>query len=109
MRKIVLLGIVAAILGAATAAVARDHRGSCTATPASQWLSTSELASKFAAQGYTVQKIELKSNCGEAKLVDKTGARTKVRFDPANAAIVSRQDHTAHRERHDRDDRDDRR
>ena len=63
---------------------------SCTATPASQWLSTSELAAKFAAQGYTVRKIELKPSCGEANLVDSKGVRTEVRFDPTNGTIMTR-------------------
>lgn len=106
MRKIVILSaIAAAVLGSATLAQARDSRVSCTATPASQWLSTSELSAKFAAQGYTVRKIELKRGCGEADLVDRNGVRTEVRFDPTNGAIVTRHAEVSHQSRGHRDDR----
>jgi hypothetical protein len=106
MRKIILLSAIAAVLGSATLAEARDNHASCTSTPASQWLSTPELAAKLEGQGYKVQKIELKRNCGEAKLLDKNGVRTEVRFDPTNGAIVTgRQDHAARRSHDDRDDR----
>jgi hypothetical protein len=39
MRKIVILSAMIAVLGSATLAQARDHRVSCTAAPADQWLS----------------------------------------------------------------------
>jgi hypothetical protein len=114
MRKIITLGAIVAILGgaglgAAGLAEARESRVSCTATPASQWLSASELSAKFAAQGYTVRKIELKQNCGEADLIDRNGVRTEVRFDPTNGTMVSRHDEVTRRHRADRDDRRDRR
>jgi hypothetical protein len=106
MNKIVILSaIAAAVLGGATLADARDSRVSCTATPASQWLSTSELSAKFANQGYTVRKIELKRGCGEADLIDRNGVRTEVRFDPTNGAVLSRQAEASHRPRGHRDDR----
>jgi hypothetical protein len=105
MRKIVFLSAIAIVLGGSTLADARDNRVSCTATPASQWLSTQELAAKFAAQGYTVRKIELKWNCGEANLVDGNGVRTEVRFDPTNGAIMSRHGDVSHQYRRHRDDR----
>ena len=93
-----------AVLGSATLAEARDSRVSCTSTPASQWLSTSELSAKFAAQGYTVRKIELKRGCGEADLIDRNGVRTEVRFDPTNGAIMTRHAEVSHQSRY-RDDR----
>ena len=99
MRKIVILSAIAAVLGGATLAEARDSRVSCTSTPASQWLSTSELSAKFAAQGYTVQKIELKRGCGEADLIDRNGVRTEVRFDPTNGAITTRHAEVGHQSR----------
>jgi hypothetical protein len=106
MRKtIILSAIAAAVLGGATLAEARDSRVACTSTPASQWLSTSELSAKFAAQGYTVRKIELKRGCGEADLVDRNGVRTDVRFDPTNGAIMTRQAEVAHQPGQHRDDR----
>lgn len=106
MRKILIVGAVAAVLGSTALVQASDNRASCTSMSANQWLSIQELAAKLAAQGYTVEKIELKRNCGEAALVDANGVRTEVRFDPANGAIMNR-----HREdsRHDRRHRDDRR
>jgi hypothetical protein len=106
MRKIIILSaIAAAVLGGATLAEARNSRVSCTSTPASQWLSTSELSAKFAAQGYTVQKIELKRGCGEADLVDSNGVRTEVRFDPTTGAITARHAEVSHQSRGYRDDR----
>jgi hypothetical protein len=105
MRKFIFLGAIAAVLGGATLAEASDYRSSCTSAPTNQWLSTAALAAKFEAQGYTVRKIELKLNCGKAKLLDKNGVRTEVRFDPANGTITARQDHATRRYRHDRDDR----
>jgi len=104
MRKIIFLGTMIAILGSATLTQARDDRVSCTAAPAGQWLSTSDLAAKFVAEGYTVQKIELKQGCGEADLVDGKGVRTEVRFDPTNGTIMTRSDRDGRR--HDRDDDD---
>jgi hypothetical protein len=114
MRKIIILSAIAAVLGGATLAEARDDHASCTSAPAGQWLSTQELAAKFEAQGYTVREIELKSNCGEAKLLDKNGVRAEVRFDPTNGTIMSRQDRVNRRDddrdgRRHREDRDDRR
>jgi hypothetical protein len=115
MHKIVILSAIVAVLGGATLAEARDSRVSCTSTPASQWLSTSELSAKLAAQGYTVRKIELKRGCGEADLLDSNGVRTEVRFDPTNGTIVARHAEASHRDsgRHDdrryRNHRDDRR
>lgn len=107
MNKIVILSaIAAAVLGGATAADARDSRVSCTSAPASQWLSTSELSAKFAAQGYTVRKIELKRGCGEAGLVDGNGMRTEVRFDPTTGAITARHAEVSHQSRGYRDDRE---
>ena len=118
MRKIIFLSATIAILGTATVAQARDHRVSCTAAPADQWLSASDLAAKFVAQGYTVRKIELKRGCGEADLIDNKGVRTEVHFDPANGTIMTRADRDSrhdHRDddrhhrgdrRHDRDDND---
>ncbi len=103
MRKIIFLGAVVTVLGGATLAEASDYRASCTTTPASQWLSTPELAAKFDTQGYTVRKIEIKWNCGEATLLDKNGVRTEVRFDPTNGAIISRRDHVTRRYHHDHD------
>jgi len=113
MRKIIFLSATIAILGAATLAQARDHRASCTAAPADQWLSAADLAAKFVAQGYTVRKIELKRGCGEADLVDNKGVRTEVRFDPANGTIMPRADRDSRRDhrdddRHHRGDRRDR-
>ena len=120
MRKIVILSAIAAVLGGvtvlggATLADARDSRVACTSTPASQWLSASELSAKFAAQGYTVQKIELKRGCGEADLIDRNGVRTEVRFDPTNGAITTRHAEVGHQpgqhrgDRQHRNDRDDR-
>jgi hypothetical protein len=105
MHKIVILSAVVAVLGGATLAEARDSRVSCTSTPASQWLSTSELSAKFAAEGYTVRKIELKRGCGEADLVDRNGVWTEVRFDPTNGAIVTRHAEASHQSRGHRDDR----
>jgi hypothetical protein len=105
MRKIVVLGAIVALLGGASIAEARDSRVSCTSAPASQWLSTSELAAKFAAQGYTVRKIETRRSCGEADLIDGNGIRTEVRFNPADGAIVNRQAHETGRNRRHRDDR----
>ena len=106
MRKIVILSaIAAAVLGGATLAEARDSRVSCTSAPASQWLSTSELSAKFAAQGYTVQKIELKRGCGEADLLDRNGVRMEVRFDPTTGAITARHAEVSHQSRGYRDDR----
>ena len=108
MRKIVILGAMIAVLGSATLTQARDHRQSCSAATADQWLSASDLAAKFVAQGYTVRKIELKQGCGEANLIDSKGVRSEVRFDPANGTIVARSDRDGRR--HDRggDDRHDR-
>ncbi len=106
MRKIIILSAIAAtVLGGATLAEARDSRVSCTSAPASQWLSASDLAAKFTAQGYTVQKIELKRNCGEADLIDRNGVRTEVRFDPTNGAVLARQAEVTHQNRNHRDDR----
>jgi hypothetical protein len=102
MRKIIFLSAMIAVLGSAALAQARDYRVSCSAAPAGQWLSTSDLAAKFVAQGYTVRKIELKQGCGEADLIDGKGVRTEVRFDPANGTIVTRSDRDGRR--YDRDD-----
>ena len=104
MRKIIFLSATIAILGTATLAQARDHRVSCTTAPAGQWLSTSDLAAKFVAQGYTVRKIELKQGCGEAGLIDNKGVRTEVRFDPANGTIMTRADRDGRRDHRDDDD-----
>jgi hypothetical protein len=107
MRKIIILSAIAAtVLGGATLAEARDSRVSCTSAPASQWLSTAELSAKFAAQGYTVHKIELKRGCGEANLVDRNGVRTEVRFDPTTGAVTARHAEVSHQSRAHRDDRD---
>jgi hypothetical protein len=105
MNQIVVLTAIAAVLGGATLAQARDSRVSCTTTPAGQWLSTSELSAKFAAQGYTVRKIELKRGCGEADLVDRNGVRTEVRFDPATGAVTARHAEAGHQSRGQHDDR----
>jgi hypothetical protein len=108
MNKIVILSAIVAVLGGATLAEARDSRASCTSTPASQWLSTADLSAKFVAQGYTVRKIELKRNCGEADLIDRNGVRTEVRFDPTSGAIMTRQAEVTHQQRQHRDERYDR-
>ncbi len=105
MRKIVILGTMIAVLGSATLTQARDYPVSCSATPADQWLSTSDIAAKFVAQGYTVRKIELKQGCGEANLIDGKGVRTEVRFDPANGTIVTRADRDGRGYHRDGDDR----
>jgi hypothetical protein len=103
MHKIIFLSATIAILGTATVAQARDHRVSCTTAPAGQWLSASDLAAKFVAQGYTVRKIELKRGCGEADLIDNKGVRTEVRFDPANGTIMTRADRDSRRDHRDDD------
>ena len=103
MRKIIFLSAMIAVLGSATLAQARDHRVSCTAAPTDQWLSASDLATKFVAQGYKVRKIELKQGCGEADLVDGKGVRTEVRFDPANGTIMTRADRDSRRYHRDDD------
>ena len=105
MRKIVIISAMIAVLGSATLTQARDDRVSCTAAPAGQWLSTSDLAAKFVAQGYTVRKIELKQGCGEANLMDSKGVRTEVRFDPANGTIMTRSDRDGRRHDRNNDDR----
>jgi|CXWL01.1.fsa_nt_gi hypothetical protein len=104
MRKIIFLSVVATALGGATLASASDYRATCTAAPASQWLSTQELAAKFETQGYTVWKIKFKGGCGEAKLLDKSGVRTEVYFDPTNGVIQNRQSHHNRHYRYSRHD-----
>jgi hypothetical protein len=105
MRKIIFLSAMIAVLGSATLTQARDYRVSCSAAPADQWLSASDLAAKFVAQGYTVRKIELKQGCGEANLIDSKGLRTEVRFDPANGTIMTRSDRDSRRYHRDDGDR----
>jgi hypothetical protein len=88
MRKIAIVTVVAALLGANTAAQAGSLGRPCTSAPQSQWLPIEALQAKVEALGYKVQKAKLKNACGELYTIDKTGGRVELFVDPTNGQIV---------------------
>lgn len=88
MRKIAILTIVVAALGAAATAQADSLGKPCTSAPESQWLSIQQLQTKVEALGFKVQKAKLKKACGEMYALDKDGKRVELFVDPTNGQIV---------------------
>ncbi|MBI5262578.1 MAG: PepSY domain-containing protein [Bradyrhizobium sp.] len=89
MRKIALLTIAAAALGAATAQAGSLGKP-CTTAPEGQWLSIEQLQAKVEALGFKVEKAKLKKACGELYTLDKNGNRVELFVDPTNGQIVGR-------------------
>ncbi len=87
MRKIAILTVAAATLGAATAQAGSLGKP-CTSAPEAQWLPMTQLQAKVEAQGYTVQKAKLKNACGELYTLDKNGNRVELFVDPTNGQII---------------------
>ena len=88
MRKLALISLTAAMLGAATTAEAGSLGRPCTTAPQTQWLSLEVLQTKVEALGYKVQKAKLKNACGEIYALDKNGARVELFVDPTSGEIV---------------------
>jgi hypothetical protein len=90
MRKIVLLGTIAAFTAAAGIAQAGSLGRPCTSEPQSKWLPMQALQAKVEALGYKVQKAKLKAACGEIYTIDKNGDRVELFVDPTNGEIVGK-------------------
>jgi hypothetical protein len=88
MRKIAILTIAAALLGAAATAQAGSLGKPCTSAPEGQWLPMQQLQAKVEAQGYKVQKAKLKNACGELYTLDKNGSRIELFVDPTSGQII---------------------
>lgn len=89
MRKITVLALAVATLGAVTAVAQAESLGRpCTTAPQSEWLSLDALKAKVEALGYKVQKAKVKDACGEMYALDKNGARVELFVDPKTGEIV---------------------
>ncbi len=90
MRKIAILTVAAAILGAAATAQAGSLGKPCTSAPENQWLPMQQLQAKVEAIGFKVQKGKIKNACGELYTLDKDGNRVELFVDPTDGQIVGR-------------------
>ncbi|MGZ8371279.1 MAG: PepSY domain-containing protein [Caulobacteraceae bacterium] len=90
MRKIATVTAAALLsLGFVSMAEAGSLGRPCTTAPEAQWLPMEALQAKVEAQGYTVQKAELKGACAEIYARDKNGVRAELYVDPTSGEIVA--------------------
>jgi len=57
--------------------------------PAGSWLSTADIATHLAENGFRVLKLERESDGFEADLIDRQGNRLEARVHPATAELLS--------------------
>ena len=94
MRKLAITAAALAAvgaLGAATVAQAGSLGRPCTSASADQWLSLEVLRARVEAEGYRVQKAEIKAACAEIYALDRNGARVELFLDPTSGRIVATQ------------------
>ena len=80
---------VSALCAVSSASFATTYSGSCTAEPASNWLSPDAVKSKFEKQGYSVARVKSSGTCYEVYARDKNGNKVELFVNPANASVVA--------------------
>jgi hypothetical protein len=91
MRHILRLVAVAAVIGAASPALASGSAtgGSiCADVPRTLWLPHQTVKAKLTEIGFDVRGMKAKSNCYEVKGTDKLGFLVKMYVDPMTAEVV---------------------
>ena len=80
MRKIVILTGAAVTLGAASAQAGSLGKP-CTSAPEAQWLPMAQLQAKVEAQGYKVQKAQVRMPNGPIKHVGESAVQVALHTD----------------------------
>jgi len=88
MLKALAFSTFAALLAISVPAVADNDRNRLN-IPAEQWLSTSAVTEKLAAQGYKVTKIEADDGVYEFDAVDAKGVRIEGHAHPATGEVLT--------------------
>lgn len=95
MKKLLIIPIAAALVGAAGLAVASDDdKGKRLGVnvPREQWMSIAQVSEQLANQGYKVRKIEADDGVYEVDVTDRNGVRLEVYVHPATGALLGRED-----------------
>jgi hypothetical protein len=87
MNRALSIGVLGALLLAATPAMASDD-ARCGNTPRSQWLPEATIISKVTDLGYAITKVKTDDGCYEIKATDKNGAKVELYVDPATGEVV---------------------
>jgi len=84
VRKLGVLSIVMAVVGAATTSYASDL---CN-VPKSEWQSEKALQEKLEGEGWKVSRIKVDDGCFEAYAKDAEGRRVEAYFNPKTLEMV---------------------
>ena len=84
VRRMSLLSIVLAVVGAATVA----HASDLCKVPKDEWQSKEALQEKLEGKGWKVSRIKVDDGCFEAYAKDAEGRRVEAYFNPKTFEVV---------------------
>jgi hypothetical protein len=91
MRKFLIVSALTLATASAAGAALADSDDVRVDAPREQWLSVSQIAEKFASQGYDVRSVEAEKGSYEIKAISNDGRRFEIYAHPVTGEILKQE------------------
>ena len=83
------LWIASALVLAASAAMAQEHKQSCDPVPPEEWRPQAELEKMLVNKGWKIARVKIANGCYEVYARDAKNAKQEVFFHPKTLEVVA--------------------